>query len=165
MNLSAILPKIGLNAGLTQDITLLVVIVLASFLFGIFIGKTRMISVLINTYISFAIINVVPSKYLSDSFNKVLVFLILLILLTIVGKKILDIAISGMGSGFMWRIFAMSFLEIVLLLSIILDLLPKKTALGYISPSSYEYLTGDTMRLIWMAAPLIFLFMIQKRLR
>lgn len=165
MNLSSILPKLGLSAGMTQDFTLLIVLVLASFLFGIFIGRSRLISVLLNTYISVALVSVIPTAYLADYSNKVIVFLILVVGLTILGKRMFDLSISGAGSGFMWRVFVMSFLEIILLISIILTLIPKKVALGYVSASSYGYLATDPMKLILMAAPLLFLFFIQKRVR
>lgn len=149
---------------MTQDFTLLLILILASFLVGIFIGKTRLIAVLINAYIAAALMGVIPSSYLHGN-NEVLIFLILVVGLTIIGKNLFEIYISGAGSGFMWRVFAMSFLEVVMILSIILTLLPKKTALTYVSSTSYGYLAEDPMKFVWMAAPLAFLFFIQKKIR
>jgi len=163
MNLASILSKLGLAASLTQDITLLIVVVLASFLFGIFIGRARLVSVLINTYIAFALVVVIPASYLTDYTYKLLAFLVLVVILTLWGKRIFDVSFSGVGSGFMWKIFALSFLEVVLILSIVVSLIPKKEALAYVSTSSFGYLVADPMKLVWMAAPLIFLFFVQRK--
>jgi len=163
MNLTTILSEIGLDASLTQDVTLLIVIILASFLFAIFIGKSRLAAVLVGSYISFALVTVTPESYLSGNEYKLLAYLVIVVALTIWGKKMIDISIGGIGSGFMWKIFVMSFLEVVMILSVILSLVSKKEALQYISLSSYGYLINDPMKLIWMAAPLAFLFFVQKK--
>lgn len=164
MNLTLLLSKLGLSAGMSQDLTLLLVIIFASFIFGMFIGRYKLITILINIYISLSIINAVPEKYIADYSYKVLGFFILLVALTMLGKKLFEIHISGAGTGFLWRVFAMSFLEIVLLISIMLSLIPKKVALGYVSPSSFEYLASDNAMLFWLIIPVAFLFFIHKRL-
>lgn len=165
MNLSSILSKVGLSTSLTQDITLLLVIVLASFLFGVFIGRSRLMAVLLNIYISFAAVSAIPVEYLTDSSYKILAFLILLVFLSIWGKKIIEVTMGNVGSGFMWKIFTLSFLEVVLILSVVLSFTPRKSALQYVSASSYGYLVDDPMRLVWMAAPLLFMFFIHSRSR
>lgn len=165
MNLATILSKLGISTGFTQDVTLLIVVVLASFLLGIFIGRSRLIAVLINSYISFSVVSVIPANYLADYTYRLLIFLILLIALTLWGRKLFDVSLGGIGSGFMWKIFTLSFLEVALILSTLVSFMPKKDALVYISPSSYGYLTNGPMPLIWMAAPLIFLLFMQRRSR
>jgi hypothetical protein len=162
MNLASILNKLGLATSLTQDVTLLIVIALASFLFAIFIGKSKLAAVLVGSYISFALISVIPADYLGSGY-KFLAYLAIVAALTVWGGKMIDISIGGVGSGFMWKIFMMSFLEVVMILSVVLSLLSKKEALMYISSSSYGYLVNDPMRLIWMAAPLLFLLFVQKK--
>lgn len=163
MNLSSILPKLGLAASLTQDVTLLIVIVLASFLLGVFIGKSRLIAVLVYAYISAALVFVAPAQYFTDYTYKLLAFLIIIIIGTIWGRRIIDIGTAGFGLGTMWKVFVLSFLEIILILSVILSLMPKRDALTYISVSSYGYLVTDPMKLVWMAAPLVFLFLVARR--
>jgi hypothetical protein len=164
MNLSLLLSKLGLSTSLSQDITLLLIVIFVSFVFGMFIGRFKLISILINIYVSLSIISAVPEKYLTDYTYKLLGFLILVTLLSLVGKKLFEIHISGAGTGFLWRVFAMSFLEVVMLISIILTMLPKKIALDYVSASSYAYLASENARLIWLIAPLAFMFFIHKRL-
>ena len=164
MNLTLLLSKFGLSANMSQDVTLLLVVVFVSFIFGMFVGRYKLISILINIYVSLAIINAVPEKYMGDYTYRLTGFLVLVILLTLVGKRLFEIYISGSGSGFLWRVFTMSFLEVVMLISITLSLVPKKVALEYVSPSSYEYLASENAKLLWLIIPLAFMFFIHKRL-
>ena len=164
MNLSHIFVQLGFSQKTTLDLTLLLVIVLISFLFGMFIGRYRLITVLINIYVSIAIINAVSVKLLPDYSNRLLLFLGSILVLTILGKKMFELPISGGGKGFLWRVFAMSFLEIMLVLSTVLTIVPKKVALEYISPNAYDYLALNNAPLFWMLLPLIFMFLINKKI-
>lgn len=165
MNLSSIIAKLGISSSLAQDLTLLVVIILISVFFAIFIGRTRLVSVLLSAYISVALLSVAPAGFLVDYTYELLAFLILVVMLTIFGKGIFETSVSGMGSRFMWRSFALSFLEVVMLISVVVSIIPKKVALGYVSASSYGYLVAGAMSFVWMAAPLVFLLFIQRRTR
>lgn len=164
MNLSLLFSKLGISTSLSQDITLFSVIALISFVFGMFIGRYKLITVLINIYVSLALISAVPDKYFTDYTYKLILFYVLVVALTIISKRLFEIYISGSGSGFLWRVFAMSFLEVMMLASITITLLPKKVALDYVSPASFDYLATDLARLFWMVLPLIFMFIIHKRL-
>lgn len=164
MNLASIFSKLGLPTDISQDVTLLLVVVFVSFLFGMFVGRYRLITVLINIYITLALLYSVPEKYLENYSAQLIFFSSLLIVLTFLGKKLFDISISGAGSGFMWRVFVMSFLEVMLIISIALSILPKKEALGYVSSKAFLYLASPNAQFIWLAIPLIFIFVIHKKL-
>ncbi len=164
MNLNAIFSQMGISTSMTQDVTLLLVLVLISFIFGMFIGRSRLITVLINTYVSFAILTVIPETYLTDYTTALLIFFAMLVVLTIIGKKMFEISISGSGPDFLWRVFGVSFLEILLLASITISLMPKKAALIYVSKTAYDYLASPNFQLLWMIAPLIGIFFIHKKL-
>ncbi|MFZ5982534.1 MAG: hypothetical protein ACOYS2_03125, partial [Patescibacteria group bacterium] len=84
--------------------------------------------------------------------------------LTVFGKELFDIYISGSGTGFLWRVFVMSFLEVVLIFSVVFSFLPRKTALEWISGDALNYLAGDWFRFVWAVAPLLFLFVIHKKI-
>ncbi|EKE11432.1 MAG: hypothetical protein ACD_15C00079G0007 [uncultured bacterium] len=164
MDLGILLGKIGISPALTQDISLLLIVAVFSIVFGMFIGRYKLITILINIYVSFAITQVVPDKYFSDYLYELTFFLLGIVILTISSRQLFEIYISGSGSGFLWRVFAMSFLEIIFLLSIVLSIVPKKMALEFVSPTAFEYMTGDNARLIWMIVPLVFMVFIHKRL-
>lgn len=164
MNLATIFSKIGLPQSLFQDMTLVLVIVFISFIFGMFVGRYKLITILINIYVSLAILTAVPEGYLTEYTHRLIFFFALLIILTLVSKRLFEIYISGSGSGFLWRVFIMSFLEVVFLISITLSLLPKKTALEYVSKTAYDYLASPIAHFVWMIIPLAFIFVIHKRL-
>lgn len=165
MDFNLIFSSIGISANLMQDIIFLAIIVLISFVFGMFIGRYRLVTVLINIYISLALLEAVPKNYLLSYSYNLLFFFVLLISLTLAGKKLFEIHISGAGSGFLWRVFMTSFLEVMLLTSVTLTLLPKKIALSYVSRAIYYYLTSPIAYFFWLVVPLVFIIMIHKKLR
>jgi hypothetical protein len=164
MSLELWLSKIGVSPSMLQDATLLLIVIFISFIFGVFIGRYKLVTILINTYVSLAILAAVPKDYLEDYNYQLIFFFAVLIILTLFSKQFFEIHISGSGSGFFWRVFAMSFLEVVFLFSIILSIMPESEALKYVSQASYGYLASPNARFIWMIIPLAFIFTIHKRL-
>jgi hypothetical protein len=164
MDLGTLLGKIGISPALTQDMSLLLIVAVFSIVFGMFIGRYKLITILINIYVAFAITQAVPDKYFSDYLYELIFFLAGIIILTLISRQLFEVHISGSGSGFLWRVFVMSFLEVIFLLSIVLSIVPKKVALEFVSPMALEYMTGDVARLIWMVVPLVFMVFIHKRL-
>jgi len=163
MNLSALLLKIGISEQLTQDVSLVLIILLASFLFGMLVGRHRIMAVLTSTYVSFALISVTPISIWPNYSYKFFAFLGILAVLTLANRRFLDVYFSGTGSGFLGKIFFISFLEIILILSIGLSFLPVKEALGYVSSSAYSYLVLGWAKIVWMVAPLVFMFFFGRR--
>jgi len=164
MNLTSILSKIGLSQKVSQDIMLISFIALASFIYGMLIGRYRMMTVLINIYVAFALLSVVPVNFITDFSTKVVAFFAVLTGLTVLNRRFFDISLSNTGSGFLFRVFSMSFLQMTLILSIILSFLPEKVALEYVSKTAYSYLVTGWAPLIWMAAPLAYMFFIYKKI-
>jgi len=164
MNLASIFSNFGIPQQLSQDIMLAFFIALISFVFGMFIGRYRLISILVNIYVSYSIVNVIPERFLTEYYYKVFIFWAIIVALTLASRRLFEIYITGSGSGFLWRIFVMSFLETVFLISVSLSLLPKKIALGYVSADAYNYLATEWARLAWMLIPLAFMFFIHKRI-
>lgn len=163
MNLSTLLLKIGISEQLTQDVSLILIIALASFLFGMLVGRHRIMAVLTSTYVSFALITVLPETLWPSDNYKFFTFLGIIIILTLANRRFLDVYFPGTGSSFLWKVFFISFLEIVLILSIGLSFLPAKEALGYVSASAYDYLVSGWAPIIWMVAPLVFMFFFGRR--
>ncbi|MFA5962359.1 MAG: hypothetical protein WC848_06800 [Parcubacteria group bacterium] len=164
MNLSLIFSQLGLSAKTSQDVMLFLVVALISFVFGMSIGRFKLITVLINIYVAVALLSVFPEKILPDYTYELILFFGIIVVLTILGKKMFEIPLSGSGKGFLWRVFAMSFLEVMLMLSVMLSIVPKKIALSYVSSSSYDYLISPNFAFFWMLAPLLFMFLIHKKL-
>jgi len=163
MNFSLFLSKLGLSQKLSQDVTLILIIALISFIYGMLLGKYKIMTVLINLYVSFALISAIPGEFLMDYNSKLLIFFALVAGLTLVSKRFFDLSMSGSGSYFILRVFFMSFLQVALTLSIIFSIVPKKIALEYVSPDAFGYLAVGWMPAVWMALPLVYMFFVYKR--
>ncbi len=163
MNLNLIFSQLGLSQKTIQDATLFLVIAFVSFVFGMLIGRYKLITVLINIYVAIALMSVLPANLLSDYSYRLVSFFIVIAGLTFFGKKMFEVPVFGSGKSFLWRVFAMSFLEVMLMLSVTLSIAPKKEALSYISSNSYNYLVSENAMIFWMLAPLVFMFVIRKK--
>jgi len=163
MNPNILLSKIGISASLTLDVYLFIFMALTAFIYGMLLGKHKLMTVLVNIYVSFGITATLPKDLTSDYTIKVLVFLIVLVALTLMSRKFFDISFSGAGSAFLWKVFVVSFLQIGLILSIIFSIMPKKEALNYVSPDAFSYFTAGWAPLIWMILPLGFMFFLYRR--
>jgi len=164
VNPVTILSNLGVPTNLTQDIMLLLFVALASFIYGTLIGRWRLMTVLINIYVAFAVVTVIPTSLIADYNLKLLIFFILIIGMTFFNKRFFDISFSGSGTNYMLRVFAMSFLEIALVLSIAFSMVPRKVALGYLSINAYTYLLTGYAPLIWMALPLVYMFFMYRKM-
>lgn len=143
--------------------TIALVLLSISVLFWFLIGRFRLHNALINIYISFAILQVVPKNIVSfDKLVPLIVFLALIIFLTFVDRNIFEIHLSGSGLS-IWQVVILSFLEAGLLVSIVASLLPQKQVLNYISPASLDYFISPLGAFLWVIAPLIFLVLIGRR--
>jgi hypothetical protein len=164
MNLSQIFSQFGISSKTAMDITMFLVIVFFSFIFGVLIGRYKLITILINIYVAMAVMGAVSTKILADYSYRLLLFFAIIIGLTILSKEMFELPISAGGKGFFLRVFVMSFLEIMLMLISVFEIMPKKIALSYISSNSYGYFTAENFVLFWTIIPLVFLFTIHKKI-
>lgn len=163
MQLNKILLDFMSGNNVTELVTLLAILLGLSAVFWVLIGRFRLHNFLINIYIAFAVVQVVPKDTMSFMKNSsILLFLILLIILTLINKYLFDIHQYGSGLA-LWQVLLVSFFEVALLLSIILPILPTKDILQYISKNSLNYFTDPWWRVGWMIAPLVFLAFMKKR--
>lgn len=163
MDINLIFSQLGLSQKTIQDVMLLLVIAFVSFVFGMLIGRYKLITVLINIYVAIALMSVLPEKLFVDYSYHLVSFFAIIAGLTFLGKKMFEVPVFGSGKSFLWRVFAMSFLEVMLMLSITLSIMPKKEALNYISSNSYNYLVSENALIFWMLAPLVFMIIIRKK--
>ena len=162
MQLDKLFMSFGLASSAAELITLLLVLLVLSTIFWLLIGRFRLHNFLINVYISLALLHVVPKDVMTFSPNSsVLLFLIFVTLLTLMNKYLFDIHQSGSGMK-LWQVFVMSFLQVVMIFSVIFSFLPAKDILKYVSKSSLGYFIDPWWAFAWMIMPLIFLVFVKK---
>lgn len=162
MDLTPFLSQLGIPANLTQDAALLIVVVAISLVLGLLIGRTKLIAILVSSYASYALLVNVPQGYLGDYTQRLFLFFALVLVLVLLGKNVFEVFISG--RGYLWRVLVLSFLEVTMVLSIALTMAPPDEALAYVSFNAYSYLTLPVYHFVWLALPLVFVLLIQKKL-
>lgn len=148
------------------DVSFLLLFVGGSLALAFVLGRTRLVSVVIYSYVALALVVTLPVVVFSFApEGKAIVFLALLIFLVAVGDYIVDIHISNPTSTFFSRVLVMGCLGSGLVLSILLSLVSQSFALQFLSSTVYGYFAAPLSRIVWMAAPLLFLFFVNKRRR
>lgn len=156
--------KFGLSSILAKDISFMIFFLLISVAFGMFIGRFRLINVLINVYIAIAVLTVMPKEIFTPySLAALFFFVVAVVVLTMVDSHLFDIHISGSGGSFFWRLFVMSFFEAGLIFSVLINFWDKNTLLKFISIDIYNIFAFEYMRIFWMLVPLGVLFFINKK--
>ena len=148
------------------DLSFLILFVVGSLALSFVLGRTRLLSVVVFSYVALAIVSAIPSSWFSfSSEGRAIVFLGLLFSLVLVGDYILDIHISNPTSTFFSRVLMMGCLGTGLAMSIALSLVSRSFALKFLSLTVYGYFSDPLARLAWMVAPLLFLLFVNKRRR
>lgn len=146
------------------DFSFFLVFVIASLLLAFVLGRTRLVSVVIFSYVALAFVLVIPASFLSSlPEGRAIAFLTLLSVMVLVGDYIVDIHISNPSSTFFSRVLVMGCLGSGLVLSMLLSLTSPSFALRFLSPAIYGYFCDPIARLAWMTVPLVFLLFINKR--
>jgi hypothetical protein len=155
-----------LPKNIAGDLSLLLLFVGMSLVFGFVFGRWKLINILINVYIALAFIGVLPeSLFETSSYIKAGVFIILLVVLTAIDDRLFDLHISSAGTDFFWRLFVTSIFVTGMVVSVILSFLPKTIALGFISAAAYGYFASPAALIFWMVTPLLSLLFINNRLK
>jgi len=155
-----------LPSTIAGDISFWLLFIGASIGLGVYLGRSLLVNLVLYGYIALALLRSLPVTVFSFSlpYGKVIVFGGILCLLMLMGRHLFDIHISNAGSDFFWRILVMGFLVTGMTASIVLSVLPKKEVLAYMSLASYQVFVDQWSFVVWLVLPLLFLWIVNKRL-
>lgn len=154
----------SLPTKLAGDVSFLLLFFGGSMVLSFVIGRTRLLSVILYSYVALSIVTFLPSNMTSFSpEGRAILFVAILFLLVSTGDTLVDIHISNSSSKFFSRVFLLGCLGSGLVFSMALSLLSKSFALQFLSPVVYGYFATPLARTLWMVAPLLFLFFLNKR--
>lgn len=157
---------VAIPKNIAGDLSLILLFVGVSLLVGFIFGRWKLVNILINVYISVALVGVMPDAWFAVSdYAKAGAFVALLTLLTMFDDRLFDIHITSAGTDFFWRFFVTSFLVTGSVLSSIFSFLPKPLALSWVTPDLYLYIASPWALLFWLVVPILALFLINTRLR
>jgi len=155
--------QLGLPEKFAGDIFFAFVIIIIGIALGFLMGRYRLIELVLATYISIAIMSVIPSYMLSFmQYSELLIFILLIISFTMLGEYFFDIHLSSSSSAF-WRMSMIGTLETGLIFSILIGYIPGYILLKYISSGVYNFFTLPWAQLFWMIVPLLFLFVTSRK--
>lgn len=149
----------------TWDLFIILFFVVASLIYGVSLGRDRIIVILVSIYMSLAIVNYMPfltgvnsaGVSLNDTFAlRVSVFLGVFILLFFFLSHSALMKAFGHATtqGKFWQVMIYSFLHVGLLISVTLSFFPADLA-NVLSPFTQSIFMSDIARAIWVTIPVV----------
>lgn len=157
----------------TWDLFIILFFVVAAFLYGLSLGRNRVIIILISIYISLAIVKTAP--YLdgfstevslnNSSVFQVTVFVgLFVVLFFLLTRGALMRTIAAKNSQGVWyQSILFSFFQCGLMLSIILSYLPQEMLNDHVSKNMQSLFISDPAMFFWLVAPILVMVVIRKK--
>ncbi|MBU2564168.1 hypothetical protein KKA23_01140 [Patescibacteria group bacterium] len=164
------LASIGLNIT-SWEIILILFLIGAGFLLGFFLGKEKVFVLLLGSYISFAILNVIPfSKIFPKVFASEENFVILIVIFfALIGLVYFLFTRSFFKASSRRKIkksviqtLFLSFFFVGIIISVIFSFLPKDL-LSQFSNIILDIFNNSIARTIWLIIPIIFIGLVRKK--
>lgn len=152
----------------TWDLFIVLFFIVAAFLYGLSLGRDRIIVILVSIYMSLAIVEHVPfinNPSFQASINKivsqffifqisafVLVFVLLFFLLS--RSALLKTIAAADSPGPWYQVLIFSILHVGLIVSIVLSFLPSE-ATNILAPLTKKVFTTDFAKFVWIVGPVL----------
>jgi hypothetical protein len=146
------------------DLFIILFFVVASLIYGVSLGKDRIIVILVSIYMSLAIVNQIPfltgfdaNVSVNDSFAlRVTVFLGVFILLFFFLSHSALIKTIGHNNrqGSLFQVMIFSFLHVGLLISVTMSFFPSDLA-NVLSPLTQTLFISDIAKAVWVILPVL----------
>lgn len=152
----------------TWDVFILLFFVIAAFIYGMSMGRDRILVIVVSIYMALAIVQYAPflqQEYFVTLGNGYVVqvtsFLSLFIVLFFVfSRSALLKTLAGSNSGKWWQVLLFSFLHVGLLISVALSFLPQE-ALNHLSPMTRDIFAQEYARFGWVIAPVLLMSVVK----
>lgn len=144
------------------DLFIVLFFVVASLMYGLSLGRDRLLVILVSIYMSLAVVKYVPfitdfdaSININDAFAlRVSVFLGIFIILFFFLSQSALMRTLGVNSehGPVWQVMLFSVLHVGLLISVTLSFFPAETS-DLLSPLTRLLFVGDVAKAVWVLVP------------
>jgi|TARA_B100001971_G_C17953543_1_gene413782 hypothetical protein len=149
----------------TWDLFIILFLILGAFMYGLTLGRDRIILVLISTYMALAVMNAAPflDQFAPVDYGpnnvftfRIIVFLgVFIILFVLLSRSSLMRSLGRSESrGAWWQVIVFSVMHIGLMVSIILKLVPVEFH-EQLSPITRQWFTGQQAEFFWLIGPII----------
>jgi hypothetical protein len=154
----------------TWDLFIILFFLIAGFLYGLSLGRDRIIVILVSIYMALAVVTTAP--YIGNVATEIglsqlfvlrisaflAVFIVLFFLLA--RSALLKTIASSDSDGAWWQVLLFSFLHVGLLIAITLSFLPPEASLN-LAPLTRRLFVTDTARFIWILLPIVAMILIK----
>lgn len=156
------------------DLLVIVIFIGVAFLYGLTLGKNRLIILLLSTYFSLVIVGSIPWRIILTIFGlkdlpsptfKIFLFLaIILFFLFLIPHSVLGSSLGlGKHSRSSWfQILILSVLQIGLLASIILSFLSPKVIID-LNPLVKQFFLGQMPQFFWLSMPILAMIFLRRK--
>jgi len=150
----------------TWDIILIFVMIAIGFFYGISRGRHKMISSVINTYVSLAVFNAVPIAALAQYIKTDNLFVIKTAVFFAIFLPLVFLLNRGRPRYFKsniswWQVFILSFIQTGLLIHIVFSFLSPDTAKN-LAPLTKSFFANTNLTIWWLTIPLLFMMFLRR---
>lgn len=157
----------GFFSNPSWDIMLVVALVGASFFYGVMMGKRRIITSILFTYIAFAIYSVLPQgdilpflSFLDQFVARILLFLVIFVAIYfLLGTR--GSSRSPVRAAAWWQVFLLSFVQVGFLFHIIIGFLPKETVEN-LAPLTKTVFADTSLTMWWFIIPVLLVIFLRR---
>jgi len=157
------------------DLFIILLFVLAFLLYGLSLGRDRIVIIMISVYMALAIVNTAPYFKFLDGYNavisvnnisilKVTLFFGLFVILFFLVSRSALVKIFGASDvgGAWWQTLVFSFLQVGLMISIAMSYLPKDFLVN-ISPPLQNFFISDPAKFSWLVGPVVLMALVRRK--
>ena len=157
------LANIGLNIT-SWELVILLFLIGGGFLLGLLFGRNRVFLLLLSSYISFALMTVIPFKKISPGlFNTeenfvvlIVIFLVLIGIIYFFLSRSLRKSLKRTANKSIFQVLFLSIFFIGIVLCVVFMFFPKDLIKAF-SPITLEIFNTSTARILWLVIPIIFI--------
>lgn len=152
------------------DLFIVLFFIIAGFLYGLSLGRDRVIVILVSIYMALAVVNTAPfiGNFQADvGVANVFVFRIsafiavfIILFLLLARSALLQTIASSDTKGSWWQVMLFSFLHVGLLISIVLSFLPANAS-DHLAPLTRSVFVSETGRFLWIVGPILAMVLIK----
>jgi hypothetical protein len=153
----------------TWDLFILLFFVIGSFVYGLSMGRERVVMLIVAVYMALAVVNSAPyirAFAAQVNFGQAFAFQIttfvgvFLLLFFLLSKTALATSFSLGTAGKWWQVLMFSMLHVGLLTSVILSYLPPP-ALASLTPVTRDIFTSDVGKFVWIITPIFAMIVVR----
>lgn len=146
----------------TWDLFIVLFFIATVFLYGMTMGRDRIIVILVSIYMALAVVSNAPllAKLHADvNLNEYFAFRVttflgvFVLLFFLLSRSALLKTFGSLAAGRWWQVFVFSIMHVGLLVSITLSFLPAD-AVAHLAPLTQRVFASDTGRFLWVVMPI-----------